>query len=138
MVNMNTSSLVWLLIFLVITIQGQTLTTNNAIVLLDEEVVWNPSLDISGTIDQTTSMTDLVDYQNQLNSTNQTAHEPGCNELPTEEEYLECLRTFAFKIDTMEWILIFCHSVVFITGLVCMVYSFTFSFCIVVPIHTSY
>lgn len=97
--------ILWLLSFLVVASQGQTITTSNP------TEVWNPN------IDQTTE-TEFVILQN---STNQTAHEPGCNELPTEEEYLECLRTFAFKIDTMEWILIFCHSVVFVTGLVCIV-----------------
>lgn len=120
---MSTKSLLWLLSFLVATTQGQQIptTTNPVGVVLDEEVVWNPHIDVLGaTVDETTSLTDLGDYQNQLNTTNQTAYEPGCNELPTEEEYLECLRTFAFKIDTMEWILIFCHSVVFVTGLVCI------------------
>lgn len=123
---MSMNSLCLLLSFLVATTQGQQIPAtsnpdNNDVVVLDEEVVWNPDIDVLGaTVDQTTSMTDLEDYQNQLNTTNQTAYEPQCNELPTEEEYLECLRTFAFSIDTMEWILIFCHSVVFVTGLVCI------------------
>ncbi|KAL5287693.1 NPFFR2.2 family protein [Megaselia abdita] len=112
------NSLLWLLSLLVVKSLGQTVTTsnhtNNVIVVVDEEVVWNPNIDLLGTIiDQTTIMTD---FEN--NSTLNSTQEAPCNELPTEEKYLDCLRTFAFEIDTMEWILISCHSVVFVTGLV--------------------
>lgn len=114
--NFNKSRVLWLLNFLVIAARGQT--TSNTI-----DVGWGDSEDeyaVLGTIDLTTEMTDLVLDQNLQNFENET--EPVCNELPTEEQYLECLKAFAFKIDTMEWVLIFCHSVVFVTGLVSIIH----------------